>query len=172
MALLGGIVKQQDAHHVAGERENVMALEPGALAGAGQADGEYDGALWLFGRLDGGLRLSLFLRRIGFRRLAGGTARLGQHWGRRSGLRTSAASAASTTAVTVAPELLLAALGRGRLGFRLRLLKLRLVRLGLEFRLAFFWLPGGGLGKYRLQRRGGLGCRLLRLFLAPPVTVA
>src|SRR5580704_304029 len=39
--LLSDIVEQQRPHHVAGERDNVVALEPRTLARAGQPDGEH-----------------------------------------------------------------------------------------------------------------------------------
>src|ERR1700684_56288 len=46
-ALLADIVEQKRADHVAGERDDVMALEPGTLAGPRKSDGEDDEA---FGR--------------------------------------------------------------------------------------------------------------------------
>ena len=48
VALFGHVVEQQNAHHVAGQRKYVVPLEPRALAGARQANGEHDRALRLW----------------------------------------------------------------------------------------------------------------------------
>ena len=54
VALLLDIVEEESAEHVAGERGDAAAAEPGGFAGAGQADGQHHVSL---GRLAGGIGL-------------------------------------------------------------------------------------------------------------------
>jgi len=83
--LLAHVIEKQRADHVAGERDDVMALEPGTLARTGESDCEYDNAFrrtrrrgrnyWSFGRcgfengrrgLRRDLGLSCFRKFVGF----------------------------------------------------------------------------------------------------------
>src|SRR5271165_1513686 len=53
VALLGDVVEQQNPDHVARQRQDIVPLEPCALAGPGQSDGKHDCALGLLRRLSG-----------------------------------------------------------------------------------------------------------------------
>src|SRR5581483_10650302 len=91
-------------------------------------------------------------------------------------LWTPAAPTTSATPIAIAPLRLRLTRLRGRFRLGLRFLQLGLVRLGFKIRLTIFYgfrlVARRPIGKPGLQRRGALLRRLLRLFLAPPVTVA
>src|SRR3984957_1212232 len=108
-ALLPDVVEEQRTNHVARERSHAVTLEPGTLAGTGQADGENYDAFGRTLRHGGGCGRPGDVRHRGRsgRRGLGGVIRFGENGGCDSfgseGLRdglfaaTASASAASTT---------------------------------------------------------------------------